>query len=117
MKRRRRARRCARPEHDAGADRPRPAPPTQVGHENVRRAARYFMYRKWVYHAHGPMGKGNRVRLPPCVVELIRDRFREPGCDCPMGGPLYRYCGWGLWGRARVQRPPRCTASRVRVTC
>jgi len=46
------------------------------------------MYRKWVYHAHGPMGKGNRVRLPPCVVELIRDRFREPGCDCPMGGPL-----------------------------
>ena len=42
MKRRRRARRCARPEHDAGADRPRPAPPTQVGHENVRRAARYF---------------------------------------------------------------------------
>ena len=110
MKRRRRARRCARPEHDAGADRPRPAPPTQVGHENVRRAARYFMYRKWVYHAHGPMSKGNRVRLPPCVVELIRDRFREPGCDCPMGGPLYGIvggdCGGGHGYKGHRAAPP-----------
>lgn len=70
-----------------------------MGHENVRRAARYYMYRKWVYHAHGPMGKGNRVRLPPCVVEYIRDRFREPGCDCPIGGALYGSLGGDCRGR------------------
>ena len=73
-------------------------PPRQVGHENVRHAARYFMYRKWVYHAHGPTGKGNRVRLPRCVVEFIRDRFREPGCDCLMGGPLYGSLGGDCMG-------------------
>jgi hypothetical protein len=78
--------------------------------QNVRRAARYFMYRKWVYHAHGPMGKGNRVRLPPCVVELIRDRFRELGCDCPMGGPLYGFvggdCGGGHGYKGHRAAPP-----------
>ena len=56
---------------------------------DARRAARYYMYRKWVYEKHGILGKGNRVRIPPCVVEYIRDRFREPGCQCALGGPLY----------------------------
>lgn len=54
------------------------------------------MYRKWVYERHGPLGKRHRVRIPRCVVEAIRSRFREPGCECAMGGPLYvckRYCG------------------------
>ena len=56
----------------------------------VRRAARYFMYRKWVAikFDNVPLGKGNRVRIPPCVVECIRNRFREPGCKCALGGPL-----------------------------
>ena len=70
----------------------------QVGQENIRRAARYFLYRKWVYATHGPLGKGNRIRLPPCVVEYIRDRFREPGCDCALGGPLFRCTSHGYVG-------------------
>ena len=71
--------------------------------ENVRRAARYFMYRKWVSVKFDniPLGKGNRVRIPPCVVECIRDHFREPAgpgcaspvpgalCACARGGPLF----------------------------
>lgn len=57
---------------------------------DVRRAARYFMYRKWVANKFDniPLGKGNRVRIPPCVIECIRDNFREPGCTCPKGGAL-----------------------------
>jgi len=58
----------------------------------ARVAARYFMYRLYVSTAFGVLGKGKRVRIPPCVVELIRDRFRAPGCTaitCPMGGPLF----------------------------
>ena len=47
------------------------------------------MYRKWVYAAYGALGKGNRIRIPRCVVEYIRNRFREPGCECALGGPLY----------------------------
>jgi hypothetical protein len=58
---------------------------------SIRRAARYYMYRKWVAIKFDniPLGKGNRVRIPPCVVEAIRDSFREPGCKCALGGPLY----------------------------
>lgn len=58
-------------------------------HGDARRAARYFLYRKWVYAAFGFLGKGKRIRIPPCVVEHIRSRFREPGCECALGGPLY----------------------------
>ena len=59
-------------------------------HGDARRAARYFLYRKWVHAAfRGPLGKGKRVRIPRCVVEHIRSRFREPGCECALGGPLY----------------------------
>lgn len=66
-----------------------------------RRAARYFLYRKWVYATHGTLGKHNRVRVPPCVVEYIRDRYREIGCTattCPKGGPLYRCSQHGYTG-------------------
>ena len=55
----------------------------------ARKNARYFMYRAWVAEKWGKLGRGNRIRIPPCVVEYIRDCFREPGCLCPMGGPLY----------------------------
>ena len=70
------------------------------GQENVRRAARYYMYRKWVWHAHDcmPLGKGFRVRIPPCVVELIRYRYREPGCQCRLGGELYACTEHGYTG-------------------
>ena len=69
-----------------------------MGNVNVRRSARYFLYRKWVFAEHGLLGKGVRVRIPPCVVEYIRDRFREPGCTCAMGGPLYRCTDHGYTG-------------------
>ena len=74
----------------------------------------YYMYRKWVFHAHGPMGKGNRVRLPPCVVEYIRDRFREPGCEAT--APWGERCmvlwagiaGAGMGTRATALHRPPC---------
>ena len=68
----------------------------------ARRAARYYLYRKWVFAVHGRLGKGVRVRIPPCVVELIRARYREPGCRCPMnggrGGGLYECTVHGYTG-------------------
>jgi hypothetical protein len=54
----------------------------------ARRAARYFLYRLYVFNTHGALGRGNRVRVPLCVVERIRHRLREPGCVCALGGPL-----------------------------
>ena len=56
---------------------------------DTRRAARYHLYRKYVYEAHGYLGRKVRIRIPRCVVEHIRSRFREPGCNCVLGGPLY----------------------------
>mmetsp|Transcript_15945 Transcript_15945/g.38075 ORF Transcript_15945/g.38075 Transcript_15945/m.38075 type:complete len:273 (+) Transcript_15945:113-931(+) len=61
----------------------------------ARRAARYHLYRKWVHLVHNRLGKRVRVRIPPCVVEFIRDRYREPGCTCSVGGPLYGTVGGG----------------------
>ena len=54
----------------------------------IRRAKRYYLYRKFVATAYGHLGKGNRVHIPLCVVEGIRHAFREPGCKCARGGPL-----------------------------
>lgn len=51
----------------------------------ARRAARYYMYRRWVYEKHFYLGKGNRVVIPRCVVEFIRARYREPNCNCLLG--------------------------------
>ena len=56
----------------------------------ARAAARFYLYRKWVSVAYGQLGKGKRIRIPPCVVEYIRDRFRASGCKCAVGGPLFR---------------------------
>ena len=64
----------------------------------VRRAARYQMYRKWVYARYGKLGKGIRIRVPPCVVEHIRARFREPNCKCKLGGELFRCTEHGYVG-------------------
>ena len=58
------------------------------------------MYRKWVFVRFGRLGKGNRVRIPPCVVEFIRARYREPGCACLPGGPLYACTAHGYTGQA-----------------
>ena len=48
----------------------------------ARKAARYCMYRKYVGEHSGVVDRGKRIRLAPCVVEAIRDSFREPGCLC-----------------------------------
>ena len=64
----------------------------------MRRAARYYLYRKYVLQAHGFLGAKVRVRIPRCVVEHIRSRFREPGCDCQVGGPLYNCTAHGYTG-------------------
>ena len=58
-------------------------------HSGARRSARYFLYREYVRSAFGFLGRNKRVRIPPCVVEYIRDKLREPGCECVTGGPLY----------------------------
>ena len=76
-------------------------------HGIARRAARYYMYRKWVAIKFDniPLGKGNRVRIPPCVVEAIRDLFREPGCECALGGPLYACKKHGYTGHRDAPLP------------
>ena len=56
-------------------------------HGNARRAARYYLYRKWVYAAFGFLGKGKRIRIPPCVVEHIRNRFRERDVSANWAAP------------------------------
>jgi hypothetical protein len=64
----------------------------------ARKAARYCMYRKYVGEQWGVVGRGKRIRLPPCVVEAIRDSFREPGCLCAFGGPLFSCTSHGYTG-------------------
>jgi hypothetical protein len=67
----------------------------------ARKAARYCMYRKYVGEQWGVVGRGKRIRLPPCVVEAIRDSFREPGCLCAVGeggGPLFSCTSHGYTG-------------------
>ena len=46
------------------------------------RQARWFFYRQYVFLAHGYLGKGNRVRIPDCVVAAIRARYPDPQCTC-----------------------------------
>lgn len=67
-------------------------------HGQGRKEARYFLYRKWVGAKWGYLGRGKRIRIPPCVIEAIRDRFREPGCDCAKGGDLFRCSEHGYTG-------------------
>jgi hypothetical protein len=48
----------------------------------LRRAARYIMYRKYVAASDGYLGKHVRVRIPLCVIREIRMAFPAPGCNC-----------------------------------
>lgn len=75
---------------------------------DLRRAARYYMYRKWVAMKcdNIPLGKGVRIRIPLCVVECIRDHFREPGCYCVLGGPLYNCRDHGYKGHREAPDQP-----------
>ena len=58
-------------------------------HVGAHRSARYYLYREYVRAAFGFLGRRKRIRIPPCVVEYIRDKLREPGCKCKLGGALY----------------------------
>ena len=51
---------------------------------DLRRGARWFMYRTFVHaqYGAGALGAGVRVRIPDCVVAAIRSRYRAPGCNC-----------------------------------
>lgn len=70
----------------------------------ARKAARYCMYRKYVGEQWGVVGRGKRIRLAPCVVEAIRDSFREPGCLCAFGGPLFSCTSHGYTGHRTASR-------------
>ena len=39
--------------------------------------ARRMLYRSYIRAVHGFLGKGNRVRVPPCVRSLIREMFPD----------------------------------------
>ena len=68
-------------EHDAIIDREMDAD-GDGDYGSLHRAARKFIYRAFVGLKYGYLGKGNRVRIPVCVVAAIRARYRAPGCDC-----------------------------------
>ena len=70
----------------------------RVAEGEVRKNARYLLYRAWVGDYWGYLGRGNRIEIPPCVVEYIRDMFREPDCNCLKGGPLYACTAHGYTG-------------------
>ena len=40
--------------------------------------ARRNLYQAYTYAVHGRLGRGNRVVIPDCVVELIRELFPDP---------------------------------------
>ena len=50
--------------------------------EITLRGARWYMYRAFVAHKYGYLGRGVRVRIPDCVIASIRSRYRAPGCEC-----------------------------------
>ena len=39
------------------------------------RAIRYQLYRRLSNKLHGPLGRGNRVPLPDCLVDFVRENF------------------------------------------
>ena len=38
---------------------------------------RKLCYKKFTRAIHGSLGQGNRVRLPACVVEFVRNRYPD----------------------------------------
>lgn len=55
--------------------------------EQELRAARKWLYREYINVAFGigTLGKGVRVRIPPCVIEFVRETFRASKCRCAKG--------------------------------
>jgi len=46
--------------------------------ENKNRRMRYAAYRSVTYFIHGKLGRRNRIRLPSCVGQKIRDDYPNP---------------------------------------
>ena len=63
--------------------------------EATYRGARWFMYRTFVAHQFGYLGKGVRVRIPDCVVAAIRTRYPAPGCTCDVRDVMACKCSGG----------------------
>jgi hypothetical protein len=42
---------------------------------------RYALYQKYTKVTHGTMGRGNRVELPACVEDLIKESFPNTQTD------------------------------------
>ena len=42
------------------------------------KAVRNAVYRMFTYMKYGHLGKGNRIPIPPCVIQQIRDEYPEP---------------------------------------
>ena len=50
------------------------------------RSIRYQLYRRLTNKIHGPLGRGVRRELPPCLVEFIRDNFPNENTSEPYVG-------------------------------
>ena len=72
--------------------------------EATYRGARWFMYRTFVAHQFGYLGKGVRVRIPDCVVAAIRTRYPAPGCTCDVRDIMACKCGGGAASLYRGHR-------------
>ena len=45
--------------------------------EVENRCIRKSAYRYYIYAKHGFLGKGNRIRIPTCVLDRIREKWPE----------------------------------------
>ena len=43
--------------------------------EVKNRKCRYYCYKEFTRHMHGSLGKGNRIQLPRCIQDKIREKF------------------------------------------
>jgi len=50
-----------------------------------RNLVRKHCYRTYTYYRYGHLGKGNRVMVPSCVSDKIRERWPEENDDDFMG--------------------------------
>ena len=52
----------------------------QKGQGDVEnRCIRKSAYQYYIYEKYGFLGKGNRIRIPSCVLDRIQEKWPEPG--------------------------------------
>jgi hypothetical protein len=60
--------------------------PTELEKDALRQTAsqlRKWLYREYVALQYGKLGNKVRVRLPNCVLRVVRGWFPDPYCNCP----------------------------------